>query len=31
MSHRFIHFTLKDNIRNYKKKIEEYIKFVYDT
>ena len=30
MSHRFIHFILKDNVRNYKKKIEEYIKYVYD-
>ena len=31
MSHRFIHFILKDNVRNYKKKIEEYIKYVYDS
>ena len=30
MSHRFIHFILKQNVVNYKKKIEEYIKYVYD-
>lgn len=30
LSHRFIHFVVKDNIRNYKKKIDEYVKLVQD-
>jgi alpha-tubulin suppressor-like RCC1 family protein len=30
MSHRFIHFSVKENYPNLKSKIEEYISFVYD-
>lgn len=30
MSHRFIHFVVKENYPNWKKKIDEYINFVYD-
>lgn len=29
MSHRFIHFIVKENYPNWKKTIDEYIKFVY--
>lgn len=30
MSHRFIRFIAKENCSNLKKRIEDYIKFVYD-
>lgn len=30
MSHRFVHFVVKENCKNLKKKIEEYIAFVYE-
>jgi hypothetical protein len=31
MSHRFIHFVVKDNARNFKKKIDDYLKFMLET
>lgn len=30
MSHRFIHFVVKENYANWKKKIDDYINFVYE-
>lgn len=30
MSHRFIHFVVKENYPNWKKKIDDYINFVYE-